>query len=584
MCGFAGLICLDGRTIPQTETLLRMCAALRHRGPDEFGLYRDRIAGLAHARLSTVDLATGQQPTCNEDGSIWIAFDGEIYNYLELRGELIQRGHRFHSSSDTEVIVHAYEEWGAYAVERFNGQFAFGIWDRKRRRLFLARDRLGIRPLYHAIHAGCLWFGSEVKALLTGSDLPRELDPRGLDQVSTVWTTVAPRTPFAGVRELRPGHTLTVNADLGPSGAMIEHGYWQPRFPDHRETRRIEPREAAEELTARLRKATRLRMLRSDVPVGSYLSGELDSSLVATLGRPFCTGQFRTFSVEIADSEYDERSLERHMVEHLGSEHASISCTRRQIAEVFPQVIRHTERPVLRSAPAPLYLLSRLARDHGFKAVLTGEGADEVLAGFTHDPRRRSAVPLKRLFAGGLRERLDGLEPEADLLSGYLFSSQGERMLMAHSVEGRFPFLDPDVVEFCNALPPEVKLRILDEKHVLELAAGELLPTPVLNRSKQPYRAPDLLSFVERPRPEYVDALLDETLLRRAGLFDPSKAAGLWAKCRERADRGSFSSADNMALVGVLSTQLLWHDFVHAPSTVAPLERSRVTTWVDLAV
>jgi len=645
-----------------------MCSALRHRGPDEFGLYRDRIAGLAHARLSIIDLATGQQPTCNEDGSVWIAFNGEIYNYLELRGELIQRGHRFHSSSDTEVIVHAYEEWGGHAVERFNGQFAFAIWNRKRRRLFLARDRLGIRPLYHAVHDGCIWFGSEVKALFAGSSLPRELDPRGLDQVFTFWTTVAPLTPFAGIRELRPGHTLTVNADLGPRGAMLEHGYWQPDFSAQQDAREVDPREAAEELMGRLRRATRLRMLRSDVPVGSYLSGGLDSSFVATLGRPFCSDGFRTFSVEFADSGYDERSFQRRMVEHLGSEHSSITCTGRQIAEAFPRVIRHTERPVLRTAPAPLYLLSGLARDHGFKVVLTGEGADELLAGydlfredkvrrfwardrestlrprllerlypwlarsptasramaakffsqgldevdrpgFSHRPRWRSAAALKRLFSGGLRDRLDGFEPEAELLAtlprefsswsplsqaqyleirtllpGYLLSSQGDRMLMAHSVEGRFPFLDPDVVEFSNGLPHEVKLRVLDEKHVLKLAARDLLPPSILKRPKQPYRAPDVLSFVGEPRPEYADALLDEKLLRRAGVFDPVSAAGLWAKCRARASRGSFSNADNMALVGVLSTQLLWHEFVHAPSTVEPLERNRLSTWVDLAV
>src|SRR4051812_48844455 len=206
MCGIAGIVSLDGRSTPGLDQLSRMAGALRHRGPDEFGIYRDRRAGLAHARLSIIDLATGQQPLSNEDGTLWVVFNGEIFNYLELREELIARGHRFRTRSDTEVIVHAFEEWGEEAFGRFNGQFAIALWNSQTNELVLARDPVGVRPLYLAEHAGRVIFASEVKAIFAADPaLSRELSPRGLAQTFTFWTVVAPQTAFASVRELRPG-------------------------------------------------------------------------------------------------------------------------------------------------------------------------------------------------------------------------------------------------------------------------------------------------------------------------------------------------------------------------------------------
>ncbi|MEZ5287606.1 MAG: asparagine synthase (glutamine-hydrolyzing) [Vicinamibacterales bacterium] len=524
MCGIAGVVHRrEGLAPPDFAQLGAMAGALRHRGPDESGLYRDRLAGLAHVRLSIIDLATGQQPLTNERRTLWLTFNGEIFNYLELRDELVALGHVFATRSDTEVIVHAYEQWGADAFRRFNGQWAVGLWDSERHELVLARDPFGVRPLYVAEHDGRLLFASEVKALFAGDpSLPRRIDARGLDQLFTFWTPVAPQTVFEGIEEVEPG-TVRI---YGPGGTRRTRSY-DPAFPAAgAEGFTGSVADAAEAVRTALADATSLRMLRADVPVGSYLSGGLDSSLIAALGLRAKGAKFCTFSLRFEDTEYDETVYQRTMADRLGSEHHEVVVSRGDIGRVFPDVVWHTERPVLRTAPAPLYLLSKLVHDAGIKVVLTGEGADEMFAGydifrearirrfwgrqpqstwrprllerlypylqrspvaqqavarqffgrgldrfaepgFGHDPRWTGTAALKRLFSADLRSRAAGLDARADLLdglpgdfgrwsalaqdqflevhtllSGYLLSSQGDRMLMAHSVEGRFPFLD----------------------------------------------------------------------------------------------------------------------------------------------
>jgi asparagine synthase (glutamine-hydrolysing) len=640
MCGVAGIVSLRGDAPPPArEELARMAGAIAHRGPDELGAYRDLRAGLAHARLSIVDLATGQQPLCNEDGSLWIVYNGEVFNYVELRAELAAFGHVFRTSGDTEVVVHAYEQWGDGAFARFNGQFALALWDSKRRKLVLARDRLGVRPLHYCEHGGRLFFASEVKALFAAdASIARAFDPIGLDQTFTFWSPVAPRTALSGVHELEPGHVRTI-AD----GRVEDHAFWRPRYPEgDREGFRGSLDDAARAVRASLERATSLRVLRADVPVGCYLSGGLDSSLIAALALHAKGARFITFSVRFEDAEYDETRFQRAMAAHLGSEHRELVVSRRDIGDAFPEVVLHTEKPILRAAPAPLLLLSGLVRRAGIKAILTGEGADEMFAGYdlfreakvrrawarhpgsTLRPRllerlypylarspvaqraiaeqffgrdlSRAAVPgfghgvrwgatssLKRLFSPALREALAGhdaaaellasLPPEAErwsalaqdqylevrtLLAGYLLSSQGDRMLMAHSVEGRFPFLDPDVVALADSLPPSFKLRVLDEKHVLKRAAVGLVPHAILERTKQPYRAPDALSLLDSPASMWLEA----RRVAEAGVFDPAAVALLWRKCLAKRGAAQLSNADNMALVGVLSTQLLYEQLV----------------------
>jgi asparagine synthase (glutamine-hydrolysing) len=653
MCGIAGIVNRRADLPPpDLDTLGVMAGALQHRGPDEFGVYRDRQAGLSHARLSIIDLATGQQPLSNERGTLWITFNGEIFNYIELREELESRGHHFRTRSDTEVIVHAYEEWRVDAFRKLNGQWAVGLWDTERRELVLARDPFGVRPLYVTEHGGRLMFASEVKALFAAdASLPRRLDPRGLDQVFTFWTTVGPQTVFEGIEEVEPG-TVQVYG----TGATRGTRTWDAEFPVNGEGEfKGTLDDAVVEVRAALERATSLRMLRADVPVGSYLSGGLDSSFIAALGLRAKGSKFSTFSLRFEDAEYDETPHQRAMAEHLGSDHHDVLVSRRDIAAVFPDVIRHTERPVLRTAPAPLYLLSRLVRESGIKVVLTGEGADEMFAGydlfreakvrrfwahqphsqrrpqllerlypylarspvaqramsrrffgrgldrfhesgFGHDPRWSGTIPLKRLFSPDYCERtsqidarralLSGLPDDFTrwsalaqdqfleihtLLSGYLLSSQGDRMLMAHSVEGRFPFLDRRVVALAESLPPAYKLRVLDEKHVLKRAASDLVPASIRQRPKQPYRAPDALSFADTAAQEWIAEVASSKAVEEAGCFNPAAVAQLLRKCMTRGEHGQFSNTDNMGVVGVLSTQLLHHEFIRQrPTAQAP--------------
>jgi asparagine synthase (glutamine-hydrolysing) len=661
MCGIAGVVALrPGTPPPSLDSLQAMVGALRHRGPDEFGLYRDRRAGLGHARLSIIDLVSGQQPMSNEDGSLWLVFNGEIFNYLELREELVSLGHRFRTRSDTEVVVHAWEAWGERAFERFNGQFAIALWDSRAGELVLARDRLGVRPIYLCEHGGSLWFASEVKSLFAGDpSIPRALDPVGLAETFTFWTVVPPRSVFQGVTELEPGHVRRVS----PQG-VSDRPYWTPSYPAGEGSGfQGSLPEAVDRVRASLEQAVRLRMLRADVPVGSYLSGGLDSSLVAALGREVKGDGFCTFSIRFEDAEFDETPYQRAVVARVGSEHREVLVRRGDIAACFPDVVAFAERPLLRTAPAPLFLLSRLVHEAGIKVVLTGEGADEMFAGydlfregkvrrfwgrqpgsamrprllerlypymarspvaqqamareffgrdraefaapgFAHRMRWQGAAALQRLFAGDLRRSLESVDVVADLLgtlppefsawgplaqdqylesrtllSGYLLSSQGDRMLMAHSVEGRFPYLDKDVVELANSLPALFKLRGLDEKHVLKRAAAGLVPEEILARPKQPYRAPDAPSFVGPDAPEWIADVVGERAVADAGVFEPRAVERLWKKCQATGGGAQFSNADNMALVGVLSTGLLHAQLVRAP----PARRANPSfkTWVD---
>ncbi len=659
MCGIAGILSLSGNAgPPEVDAIGRMVTALRHRGPDEFGAFCDADVALGHARLSIIDLSTGQQPIANEDDTMWIVFNGEVFNYVELRQELEAIGHRFRTRSDTEVILHAYEAWGDRAFDRFNGQWALAIWDAKRRRLTLARDPLGVRPLYLCEHQGRLFFASEVKAIFAADpSVPREFDPIGLAQTFTFWTVVPPQGIFRGISELEPGH-VRVYAD----GRCTDVCVWRPRYPVGRAGEFTGSREeAAEAVRASLERATSLRMLRADVPVGSYLSGGLDSSLVAALGLRAMGRRFQTFSLRFEDAEYDETPFQRQMVERLGSDHHDVVVSRRDIAESFPDVVAHAERPILRTAPAPLFLLSKLVRQSGIKVVLTGEGADEMFAGydlfreakvrrfwarqpesawrprllerlypylarspvsqqamarqffgrnlgswarpgFGHDMRWHTTRGVQRLFSAEIRnairsrdvasELLSSLPDEfggwsslaqdqylevRTLLSGYLLSSQGDRMLMANSVEGRFPFLDREVVELANSLPASYKLHVLDEKHVLKRAAADLVPPGILARKKQPYRAPDALAFAGPSTPPWVEEVVSEENLAAAGVFDVGAARQLYAKCVARGDDTQFSNADNMAMVGLLSTQCLHRQFIRGEASAgSPVSFNRL--------
>ena len=635
MCGIAGLYSPDPAPPPRQEELEAMVAALHHRGPDGQGIRIDGAIGLGHARLAIIDLEGGAQPMPNEDGSIWVVFNGEIFNYIELRHELLRQGHRFATASDTEVLVHLYEQHGDDFVDHLNGQFAIALWDAGRRRLVLARDRVGIRPLFYTRVGGRLAFASEAKALFALPQTPRGFDAAALASTFSYWSVLPPACVFEGISVLPPGHVMTIEA-----GKVQLRRYWDWAFAGAADSGGVPEAQRAEELRELLIDAVRLQ-LRADVPVGAYLSGGLDSSIITTIIRKHTAARLRTFSLTFEDAEFDESAHQRELVDHLRTEHSAMQATKAAIGAAFPRTVWHAEAPLVRTAPAPMMLLADSVRDAGYKVVLTGEGADEAFGGYdlfkeakirrfvARAPQSRwrsrllgrlypylanspaGAQAFTRQFFGGAldqidepgfahmtrlattrrifaffrpewRERLLAWDPHAalrdivpsgfarweplerdqyveahTLMSGYLLSSQGDRMAMAASVEARYPFLDHRVIEFAGRLSPRLKLRGLNEKLLLKQAMRAELPASITRRSKQPYRAPDSACFFAGGKPlPYVAELLSPAGLDRAGLFDAVAVAKLVEKCR--AGR-AIGFGDNMAFVGVLSTMLL-HD------------------------
>ena len=393
MCGIAGIIDFNN---PPSESLLRdMIGFLGHRGPDAFGLYRDDQAGLVHARLSIIDLSGGDQPIHNEDQTLWIIYNGEVFNYPELREDLVKKGHLFYTRTDTEIILHLFEEEGPECLKKLNGQFAIAIWDTVNKRLFLARDRMGIRPLFYHQSGSRLIFGSEIKALFADDSLSRLLNRSALSDTFTCWSPLGAETAFKGVYQLPPAHFAVFDKkglDIRP--------YWKIPFS----SAPYEDRPLSnwvEELEELLVDAVRIR-LRADVPVGAYLSGGLDSTYVTSLVKKRFNNELRTFSVSFADERFNEAEFQDRAVGAIGTNHSSIHSTEKDIGESFPAVVWHTEVPLLRTAPGPLYRLSQLVRENRFKVVLTGEGSDEIFGGydiFKEDRIRRflgPATPIRR--------------------------------------------------------------------------------------------------------------------------------------------------------------------------------------------
>ena len=376
MCGINGICNLNGPAPISRELLTGMINILHHRGPDATGIYLDDWVGLGHARLSIIDLSGGSQPIHNEDETLWIVYNGEVFNYPELRQGLLANGHSFSTSTDTEVILHLYEEKGPDCVHHLNGQYAFAIWDSRKKELFLARDRVGIRPLHYALHKDRLIFASEVKSIFMVEDIARRIDPVSMDQIFTFWTTLPGRTVFQGVHELPPGHSLHVR-----NGKIAVKKYWEIPFHPPGEQIDWPVGKIIENVRGLLHDAIRIR-LRADVPVGCYISGGLDSSGITSWVHENFNNQLRTFGIRFEEKAFDESRYQDHMVSRLHTEHTNLLATNEMIGKAFPEVIWHCEKPLTRTAPVPLFLLSQVVRDNGFKVVLTGEGADEVFGGY----------------------------------------------------------------------------------------------------------------------------------------------------------------------------------------------------------
>lgn len=637
MCGISGIYTLTDSRKLRSEVLESMVRTLNHRGPDGYGFYIDEQVGLAHARLSIIDLTSGDQPIHNEDKTIYTIFNGEIFNYIELKEDLVKRGHKFYTKSDTEVIVHLYEEYGDDFVTHLNGQFSIALWDKIKKRFLLIRDRVGIVPLFYTIGKDGLIFASEIKSILKALNRAPEMNFEALDQLMTFWAPVSPNTVFKDICEISPGTML-----IAERGGIHTKSYWQWIYPRKDEmSTEAELTVLSEKLHDLLVDATKIR-LRSDVPVGAYLSGGLDSSVITALIHTYGNVPLRTFSIGFDDANLDESSYQKELIQHFSAEHSRINCGYHDIANNFIKTIWHTESPILRTAPIPMGILSALVRENKFKVVLTGEGADEVLGGydlfkegkirqfwakfpdseirplllkklypyldiskkqglvylksffgqgldqpmlpyFSHMTRWTTTAKCKEFFSDDIKSHLsqniiDDLNKtlpseiyswhpfnqaqyiEAkSLMSGYLLCSQGDRMLMSNSVEGRFPFLDHRVIEFANSVHPKYKMMGLNEKYLLKKTMSKYLPTSIVSRYKQPYRAPDIPSFFQTGAPAYIDELLDADTVRKYGYFDVDRVNRLVKKIK---NGRAIGYKDNMSFIGILSTQAWHHLFI----------------------
>ncbi len=654
MCGIAGYYTTSTSSADR-DLLLDMAGELHHRGPDGVGLYLDGAFGMVNTRLSIIDLAGGNQPLSDERGRYWVMQNGEIYNYPELQDELAALGHTFATRSDTEVLAHAFEEWGVDCLHKLNGEFAFAVYDFHTKRLFLARDRFGIRPLFIGRFGQDLAFASEAKALLRHPGAERRIDPFSLVETFTLWAVQPDRSAFPNIGELEAGHYMWV----GPDGAGEAVMWWSVEFGPQEGRRRETVDELAEEVLAKLDDATRIR-LRADVPVGVYLSGGLDSSATAALARRHTSGPLAAFSLSFDDPRFDESEHQNRMADALGVEMRRVTVSDGEVAEALPRVVRHAEKPMMRTAPGPLLALSALARQADFKVVLTGEGSDELFGGYnlfqesavrrfwarhpqsrlrpllfgrlypylsrdlaaggglmaeffktgmmdlddplySHRPRIRTTTRNLRFLASEVRastatigtpeERLLARLPHdfgqkgplsqaqhleiITFLTGFLLHSQGDRMLAANSVEGRFPFLDVHVAELAASLPERLRMNGIQEKYLLRRALKGVVPDDINKRPKRPYRAPILRAFFGPGAPEYVTELLAPERVAQSGLFNAAAVVKLGEKAARYVDQG-MSESDEMGVVGVLSTLLLDEQFVRSPQLARRAHANRV--------
>lgn len=612
MCGIAGLIDLRQEGRIDRDVLTRMTDTLMHRGPDLGGFFVEESVGLGFRRLSIIDLQTGDQPLFNEDGSLVLTCNGEIYNYKELRAELEDKGHVFRTRTDVEVLLHLYEEEGPELLGRLNGQFAFVLYDRRERSLFLARDQFGICPLYYAMADGLLIYASEIKAILQHPRSPREVDLTGLDQVLTLPGPISPRTVFRGIESLPAGHFM-----LARNGDVKTAEYWDLDYPLLGEEGDGLPEEHyAGRLRELFEQSVRYR-LQADVPVGFFLSGGLDSSLIAAMIHRVSPEISRhSFSVSFNDERISEARYQRLMSQHVSSIHHEIPFAEHDVALRLREVVYHAECPLKETYDTASLALSRATRDQGIVVVLNGEGSDELFAGYVgyRFDKRRAEEGKKRdldtvlgdeirerlwgdpdlyyerdehafrevkemLYAPDLAERLDefdctyfpvvnqerlrGRHPVHKRsyldfklrLAGHLIADHGDRMAMASSIEARYPFLDLQLVDFCRRIPPDLKLNGFTEKAILKKAAGDLVPREILEREKFAFVAPASPSLLQQDI-EWIQDQLSYERIRRQGYFNPETVELL----KNRYSRKGYTLSHNLEddlLIVVLTFGLL---------------------------
>ncbi|MDD2761665.1 MAG: asparagine synthase (glutamine-hydrolyzing) [Methylomonas sp.] len=574
MCGIAGIYHLAGEPPVEQALLQSMVDSFVYRGPDDDGFYREAGLGLGFRRLAIIDLASGNQPISNEDDTLVLICNGEIYNYRALRADLIAQGHRFKTACDIEVILHLYEQYGVDLLQHLNGQFAFALYDKRQKRLMLARDHVGIAPLFYTVAGQRFIFGSEIKAILQVPGVERGVDLTGLDQLLTFPGLVSPRTLFENIHALQPGHFILVE-----QGDVKVKEYWDLSYPLASELDdRISEQECVERLDEALTQAVDYR-LHADVPVGFYLSGGLDSSLIAGLIQRLSPNQRRhSFSIGFQDQAIDERHYQQLMAAQVGSIHHEAVFDSEHIAERLQSMVFHAETPLKESYNSCSLALSALVKQQSLKVVLTGEGADELFAGyvgyrldqsrvqddfsleamletqlqeecwgepFFYEKNYHEFKDTKRaLYSARLLEQAETFEctsqPLVDTakligrhpihkrsyldfklrMSDHLLADHGDRVAYANSVEARYPFLDINVIACASRIPPCLLVNNMQEKYILKQLARRYIPETIINRAKFSFVAPGSSSLL-RQNNEWIDDLLSYERIKRQGYFNP---------------------------------------------------------------
>ena len=581
MCGIVGIVRWDQAPVLENE-IRSMCGAMVHRGPDEEGVYLGSGVGLGMRRLSIIDLDNGQQPICNEDGSVWIVFNGEIYNYRELRHELEQKGHTFRTASDTETIVHLYEDLGPRCVDRLRGMFAFAIWDIPARRLTLARDRLGIKPLYYTQRNGVLVFASELKPILQLPDVERTVSWEAASHLFTFLATPSSQSIVEGVHKLEPGRIATAT---GGRDLRIER-YWDVEFVPN--THATED-ELVEQLRELLVESVTLHQV-GDVPIGAFLSGGIDSSAVVATMAGLVPDRVKTFSIGFAEAGFDELRYAREVAAKFGTDHYDL-VLEPDAVQIVEDLTWYLDEPFGDTSAIPTYMVSKLAAEH-VKVVLSGDGGDELFAGYEKyvvegRERRFDRVPaglrrvagavghampegmrgrrflqhlaldgstryldastlfrteqMRKLFQGDAFEQVSRHNPLAESLASFESDSTDwlgaiqyrdlqsylpldiltkvDRMTMAHSIEARPPLLDHKLVEFAATIPPDIRMRGGTTKYLLKRAMRGILPDGIIDRPKHGFAVP-LAHWFRGKLSGFARDLLLSASCRQRGFFN----------------------------------------------------------------
>lgn len=568
MCGICGIYNLRGKKKIEEGVLDKMLYAIRHRGPDGSQTLVLEQAALGFNRLSFLDLDGGMQPIQNEDKKISMICNGEIYNYKELRDELLAKGHVFRTKTDVEVVLHLYEECGLDFPKHLNGQFAIALYDDRNKQLLLVRDQIGICPLFYTVADDRVLFASEIKAILEYPGVERKLNLKAVDQLMNFPGIVSPVTFFDGIYSLQGGHML----QIVPEQEIRDIEYWDliysPEEEDKGEAYYVE------RLRELLKKAISRRLV-ADVPIGFYISGGLDSSVVACYIGKYLLNSYYSFSAEIGEGDLDESRFQKIVKDCVQSSHYSTKVTEEEIWKYLPDVIYHAEAAVKESYDVAAYLLSGLVSQSPAKAVLTGQGSDEFFCGYSGymvdlfrnmqkgkmrpeecevnerlwgDPYfryERNHPEIRKIhtqiYSADVRSEIDRFSAFAESpinvervrglstqkrrsyidyklrLSDHLLGEHGDRMFFSHSVEGRHPFLDAELIDFVTTIPDKYKLKGVDEKYILKKAGEGIVPDEILKRRKFPFQAPGMSAMIKKPAG--VDFLSDE-LLKKYGIFD----------------------------------------------------------------